>query len=57
VSLETAELDVRVVDVRWRPACEDVSLGAEECVHCWKALPSTALKTETGIINLCYSDL
>jgi hypothetical protein len=53
VSLERAELDVRVIDVRWSPVCEDVSLGAEEIVDCWKALPSRALKTETGIINLC----
>jgi hypothetical protein len=38
--------------VRWPPACDDVSPGAEE-VRCWNTLLSRAVKA----VFLCDSDL
>jgi hypothetical protein len=42
--------------VKWSPACEDVSPGAEER-PLWKKLPSSAVKAVTEHKSLCDSNL
>jgi hypothetical protein len=50
-SLETAVRRAEAV-VRWPPACEDVSPGAE-VRPLLDVLPSSIVKTLTGNTNLC----